>query len=425
MKTRIITVALAMSTVVAFAQKKEIRKAESAVEDGNYAEAKSFLSQAEPLLAGAKDKDKATFYVTKGKAYLGTGENIPVADLLTAADAFKEAQALGAEDAAHGISSVSVALVNSAIGDQKTENYSEASEKLIAAYQLNEADTSYLYFAASNAVNAQDYDTALKYYLQLQDLGYSGKETQYSATNKETGEVETFAKDQRDLLVKTGAYTDPQETVSESRKGEIAKNIALIYIQKGENDKAIAAMESAKAENPGDTSLLLSEADMYYKMGDMAKYKEIMEEVVKADPNNAVLYYNLGVTTGELGDIDQSIAYYKKAVEIDPTMVNAYNNMALMTIDKRNPLVEEMNNLGMSKADNKRYAELEEEIKVIYRDALVYLEKVFELDPNRVETARTMMNIYSLLGEDEKSAEFKAVVEDLDSKRAAGTTAQE
>ena len=133
MKTRIITVALAMSTVVAFAQKKEIRKAESAVEDGNYAEAKSFLSQAEPLLAGAKDKDKATFYVTKGKAYLGTGENIPVADLLTAADAFKEAQALGAEDAAHGISSVSVALVNSAIGDQKTENYSEASEKLIAA----------------------------------------------------------------------------------------------------------------------------------------------------------------------------------------------------------------------------------------------------------------------------------------------------
>ena len=44
MKTRIITVALAMSTVVAFAQKKEIRKAENAVEDGEFVEAKNFLS---------------------------------------------------------------------------------------------------------------------------------------------------------------------------------------------------------------------------------------------------------------------------------------------------------------------------------------------------------------------------------------------
>lgn len=425
MKTRIITAALAMSTVVAFAQKKEIRKAESAVEDGNYAEAKSFLSQAEPLLSEAKDKDKATFYVTKGKAFLGTGENVPVADLMAAAEAFKAAQALGADEAAQGITSVSIALVNSAIGDQKAEKYAEASDKLIAAYKLNEADTSYLYFAASNSVNAQDYDTALKYYLQLQDLGYSGIENQYSATNKETGEVETMAKEQRDLLVKTGVYVDPKDSVTESRKGEIAKNIALIYIQKGDNEKAIAAMESAKAENPGDTSLMLSEADMYYKMGDMAKYTQIMEEVVKADPNNAVLYYNLGVTTGELGEIEKSMSYYQKAVELDPQMVNAYNNMALMTIDKRNPLVEEMNNLGMSKADNKRYAELEAEIKEIYREALVYLEKVHELEPSKVETARTMMNIYSLLGEDEKAAEFKVIVAELDAKGAAGATTQE
>ena len=425
MKTRIITAALAMSTVVAFAQKKEIKKAEGAVEDGNYTEAKNFISQAEPLLAEAKDKDKATFYVTKGKAFLGTGENIPVADLLTAADAFKQAQALGAEEAEQGITSVSIALVNSAIGDQQAEKYAEASEKLMAAYQLNVADTSYLYFAASNSVNAQDYDTALKYYLQLQDLGYSGIETQYSATNKETGEVETMGKEQRDLLVKTGVYSDPKETISESRKGEIAKNIALIYIQKGDNEKAIAAMESAKAENPGDTALMLSEADMYYKMGDIAKYKEIMEEVVKADPNNAILFYNLGVTTGELGDIEQALNYYQKAVELDPTMVNAFNNMALITIDKRNPLVEEMNNLGMSKADNKRYAELEEEIKTIYREALVYLEKVYDLEPSKVETARTMMNIYSLLGEDAKAAEFKAIVAELDAKAASGTTTQE
>lgn len=421
MKTRIITAVLAMSTVVAFAQKKEIRKAENAVEDGEYVEAKNFLTQAEPLLGEARDKDKVTFYLTKGRAFLGTGEGVPAADLLTAADALKEAQALGAEEAEQLLAQVSMALVNLAIADQQAGNYSEAAEKLITSYELNKQDTAYLYFAASNSVNAQNYDKALEYYLQLRDLGYSGIETHYTAVNNETGEVETMAKEQRDLLVKTGTYSEPKDEVTESRKGEIAKNIALIYIHKGENEKAIAAMESAKAQNPDDTSLLLSEADMYYQMGDMTKYKELVEQVLEKDPNNPVLYYNLGVTTAEMGDAEKAEEYYKKAVELDPNMINAYNNLALMTIDKRAPIVEEMNSLGMTAADNKKYAELEAEVKVIYRDALGYLEKVFELDPTRVETARTMMNIYSLLGEEERVAELKPIIAELDAKQGQAT----
>lgn len=412
---------LAMSTVVAFAQRKEIRKAEKAVEDGQYVEAKNFLNQAEPMLGEAKEKDRATFYLTKGNAYLGTGEGVSAADIMTAADAFKQAQTLGAAEAQEGISRVSMALVNLAIQDQQNEKFSEAAEKLITSYELNKQDTAYLYFAASNAVNAEDYDKALEYYNELQDMGYTGIETHYTAVNKETGEVETMSKEQRDLLVKTGTYSDPKEEVTESRKGEIAKNIALIYIHKGENEKAIAAMESAKAENPGDTSLLLSEADMYYQMGDMERYKELIVQVLEQDPNNPVLYYNLGVTTAAMGETDQAMEYYEKAIELDPEMINAYNNLALMTIDKRNPLVEEMNNLGMTAADNKRYEELQEEIKVIYGDALVYLQKVFELDPTRVETARTMMNIYSLLGNEDKAAELRTKVAELDANNPQAT----
>ena len=110
-----------MSTVVAFAQKKEIRKAENAVEDGEFVEAKNLLSQAEPLLGEARDKDKVTFYLTKGKAYYGTGEGVPAADLMTAAEAYKQAQALGAEEAQQGIAQVSMALVNLAIADQQAD----------------------------------------------------------------------------------------------------------------------------------------------------------------------------------------------------------------------------------------------------------------------------------------------------------------
>ena len=48
----------------------------------------------------------------------------------------------------------------------------------------------------------------------LQDLGFTGEETVYTAVNKETGEEERMAsKEQRDLFVKAGSYINPKEEI--------------------------------------------------------------------------------------------------------------------------------------------------------------------------------------------------------------------
>lgn len=415
MKTRILTAVLAMFTVMAFAQKKEIRKAGKAVDKGEYQEAKNYLDEAEPQLEGAKESQQADFYLYKGYALLGTGENVSQNDLMEAVEAFKKAGELNHDEANEGIAAASNALVTSAIADQQAENFSEASEKLYTSYQLNQQDTLYLYYAASNSVNARDYDTALEYYQELKELGFTGIKTEYTAINEETGEEEAMAsKEQRDLFVKTGGYTNPEDRTSESKKGEIAKNIALIYIDKGQTDEAIAAMEDAKAENPNDTSLLDAEANMYYRMGDMDKYREIMEQVVEQDPNNPTLYYNLGVSTAELGDNEKAIEYYKKALELDPEMSNARVNIAYIILSNETDIVDEMNTLGTSKADNQRYDELAEERRNVYREALPHLEKVLENDPQNVEAARTLRNIYSQLNEPEKAEEMKQKIDQIE-----------
>ena len=61
MRTRILTGVLAMFTVAAFAQKKEIRRAGKAIEDGQYKEAMAYLEEAEPQLSGADQEEKAEF----------------------------------------------------------------------------------------------------------------------------------------------------------------------------------------------------------------------------------------------------------------------------------------------------------------------------------------------------------------------------
>lgn len=408
MKTKFLTIALSLFTVVAIAQKKEIRNAGKAVDKGSYAEAKTLLDQAEANLANAKDKQKADFYLYKGQAYLGNGENVSTEDLMTAAEAYKKAQELGATDAAEGLSAVTNSLIQSAINDQNEERYSEAADKLYAGYNLNPQDTLYLYFAASNAINARDYDRALEYYENLRDLGYVGSETEFVATNKATGEEEVMNEAQRDLMVKAGEYINPEDRVSPSKSGEIAKNIALIYISQGDEDKAIAAMEDAKRANPDDADLLQAEADMYYQMGEKDKYQEIMEGIVERDPNNPTLYYNLGVSTFEMGDTDKAVEYYKKALELDPSLTDARLNIAAAILGKEALIVEEMNSLGMSKADTEKYDELAEQRKELYKEALPYLEAVMENNPENVDAMRTTMNIYYQLGENDKGDAIQA-----------------
>ncbi|WP_037321201.1 tetratricopeptide repeat protein [Salegentibacter sp. Hel_I_6] len=412
MKTNIFTVAMSLLSVAAVAQKSEIRSAGDAVEDGNYAEAKTELQTAESMLSEANDKWTERFYLYKGQAYLGSGENASLEDLETAAEAFKKAQEMGNDDdAVQGFDQVRNALVQSAINDQNTENYESASDKLRYSYELNQQDTLYLYYAAANSLNAQNYSEALEIYNELKELGFDGSGVEYVATNVETGEEEIMPKEQRELMLKTGEYENPQDRKIPSKKGEIAKNIALIYIQEGEDEKAIEAIKDAKAENPDNIALLQAEADVYYRMGNKEKYNELMQEMVEKNPNDPNIYYNLGVTAAELGDNEQAVEYYKKALEIDPEMDNARMNIVVAVLAKERDLIDEMNELGMSKEDNKRYEELENERKAVYEEAIPYLEDVIENDPENVEAIRTTINIYTQLGEEEKAAELKSKLE--------------
>ena len=74
-------------------------------------------------------------------------------------------------------------------------------------------------------------------------------------------------------------------------------------------------------------------------------------------------------------------------------------------------LIEEMNGLGTSKADDKRYDELRAERQNIYKNAIPYLTKALEIDSESINAAQTLMNIYSVLGETEK---FKVLKEKVD-----------
>ncbi|WP_304039320.1 tetratricopeptide repeat protein [Mesonia mobilis] len=411
MKTKILAVGLLLAGTAVFAQKKEIKNAEKAIDKENYSEAKSILTSVESQVAGEKDKVKEDYYMAKGNAYMGKQpQKQSVADLKIAGEAFNMAIELGNNDASESLTKVKNALVNSAIADQNAQKFTEASEKLYTSYDLNKKDTIHLYYAAASATNGKNYDTALRYYKQLADMNYSGAGLEFYAVNNSTGEKEKFNdKNQRDLYLKSGDYSNPTEEKVPSKRAEITKNIALIYIQQGETEKGLQAIDEAMQENPDDTSLMLAQADIFYQSGDKKKYSEIVEKVLEKDPNNASLYYNLGVTAMQMDAPEKAIKYYKNAIEIDPKMASAYVNLGSSILMKEQSIIDEMNGLGMSKADNKKYDELQKERTSLYEKAVPYLEKAVELDANNAQAIQTLVNIHSQLGNEDKVAKYKAM----------------
>ncbi len=282
---------------------------------------------------------------------------------------------------------------------------------------VTKKDTSDLYFAAGNAVNGQDYDTAIKYYQMLLDLGYTGATNEFVATNKATGQVEAFETENiRNIAVKSGEFIKPESRVTESRKGEILRNMTLIYIERGDTEKAKALIKTARAENPDDVFLMRADADMSYKMGDNARYNELMEKIVASDPENPELYFNLGISNDQLGNQEKALEYYNKALELRPDYEAALINLAALKLSGEDKIVEEMNSLGNSAADNKKYDELKKQREQSYKDALPYLEKARAINPSNQNVLKYLMNIYSQIGEDAKYKETKAKLEALEAQ---------
>ncbi|WP_026449926.1 tetratricopeptide repeat protein [Aequorivita capsosiphonis] len=418
MKKRILITGLAFVSAISFGQKKEIRKAEKSIKSNSYNEALDYLNEAEPMIGSVDNSMKAQYFGLKGEALLGSAGS-DFAKLKGAASAFAEAISLDPkmqEQLAPQLKNLRAALINGAVADQKAERYELATEKLYTSYTVSK-DNSDLYFAAANAVTGKDYDAALKYYQMLLDAGYTGETEEFVATNKETGEVESFdSENLRNIAVKAGQYIKPETSVSESRKGEILRNMTLIYIEKDDDEKAVSLMKEARAENPNDVYLMRADADMSYKMGDVARYNKLMSEIVASDPENPEIYFNLGVGSADIGDKEKAIEYYKKALELRPDYNGALINLAVLKLSGENELVEKMNSLGSSAADNKKYDALKQERKDLYMETIPYLEKAHKLDPNNVEVIRTLMNMYGQVGDDSKFKELKAKLEALETK---------
>lgn len=424
MKKQILILSMLFMTLTVFSQKEALKSAEKALKSNDFTTAISVLQGAEGTIAGADQKTAAKFYYLKAKALYQNGAE--TLDVEKTSDAFwklinyeKETKKVKYSNEIEGlinelinkIGSDATNAYNTAVQTKDQNDYRASAMSYNQLYLLNPLDTVSLDNAALLYYFAKDHAKSLEVYKELLDLNYTGIATIFKANNKDDGKEVVYGDKKRmDLDVKLGIVENPRSEVKESRREIIFKNLAQNYIALDDIETGLEYISKGRQEFPKSYALLIDEANVYYKLGDNDKFKQKLEEAINMNPTEPTLHYNVGVMNMEQENIDEAIKCFEKAIELKPDYADAYNNIGAAIIEKADPIIEEMNK---SLTDFDKYDKLQAEQFEIYKKAIPYYEKAYDLNKSNISVVQTLMSLYENLEMTDKYEELKAVFESL------------
>ena len=227
-------------------------------------------------------------------------------------------------------------------------NYAEAAPMFKKAYDIAKSLGSpdandMLNLAATSALRAEDYTTALAYFTELKDAGV----------------------DNVDLY----------------------RHLAACYNGLGDSEQAMAMINTGLEKNPGDANLILEKVNAYLKEGKGAEAIEDLNKLHELDPENAQLLFVLGTiygdeNNGEVFDAEKAVYYYEEAIKINPNYYDAIYNLGALYITMSNKLKAQANEItGFSKAELEQYNKLVGEAEELLRTGLPYVKQAYEAQP--------------------------------------------
>lgn len=231
-----------------------------------------------------------------------------------------------------------------------------------------------------------------------------------------------------ELEMAKGNTTAARASFEKARAADPSELMALIWLtrldwREKRHDAAVMRVERALAERPKDTEILLLMAEAYNAAGQTAKVERPLRDVIQLDPSSSQAYGMLAVFYQQQGRVDESlreldtalaqypralpalllkgvllqmtsrgpesIASYRKALEVNGGAVVALNNLAWYYAEKGENLDEALTMARTAKAQNPKSVDFTDTLgwvlykKGLYDLAIDSFREALALSPNR------------------------------------------
>jgi tetratricopeptide (TPR) repeat protein len=113
------------------------------------------------------------------------------------------------------------------------------------------------------------------------------------------------------------------------RSGRLLSLLGRVYFLDKNYLNAAIAWKKSEAIAPLDPSAKFSLAMVYVEMGHPAWAEPLLQSLAKEDAKQALYPYWLGRLDYQAQHYDAAIAYFQKAISLDPGMARAYDNLGL------------------------------------------------------------------------------------------------
>lgn len=370
---RILLILLIMPFVV-LAQKPikpSIPKAERALRNGEYAEAKDII---DATVSNEKFAKNAKAWYLKGLIYaaIDTTKNEAAKSLVAepfpiAKESFEKAYALDPDNGSFINGPEGFPMLTDQVNAYLAQSY---FEKGIKAYQ-----------------DDKDYKEAFK---QVERTLY-------------------FVPNDTSILMNAGIFFAPSADEHEKSIQYLNKYLEqggtstdaytmLFSVYRDElkdNDKALEVVKKAMKAHPKNSEFPKYELDMYVRMGKLVDAKEAMEKQAASDPTDAETRYFLGVINQRLDDNATARKWYDEAVKIDPQYFEPRLAIAELVHLDAKKVKQEMNQLGITAEDKKKRFELDKTLVENLKKALPYWEAAEKISPDDEKVLDNLYSIYS------------------------------
>ena len=357
----------------------KIEKAKIYLDKGEIAEAKTIIDAA---ITHEKTKDKVKTWYYRGLIYeaIYNSEDQAVSSLSD--DAFMQA-----------------ATAYLKVKEMENENgtyYIFSDQRILSLY-------SDAFNAAAQAYQNEDYEGAIKYF-DMVKVVFPTDTSAYQYSGYAAQQLDNI-----DLAMENFEY------LAENNMADVNVHRNIIYIDRAILNDTTAALEAAtraRLQYPDDHELKQDEITLLIMANQVDAAKEKLFTAIEEDPDNYVLYYELGYIFDADGEADTASEWYQKCLDRNPEYFEALYNLGVNLYNKGAEVLKEAQNMDLDtyKKEGKAVeAKATEEFKV----ALPYFVKAHEVNPEDISTLQTLQTLYALMKDYDKVNETKEKLDAL------------
>lgn len=153
-------------------------------------------------------------------------------------------------------------------------------------------------------------------------------------------------------------------------------------------------LEKGMSQHPTDPRIIESLSEAYVLLGeDPDQIMSVVRQAVENDPTNADMWSALGVLYVSQEKYDDAIDAFKHMVELMPDSYISNNNLGIVYIKKAEEILDQANQqLGIQASEEEYEAEQAKGL-AMFAQAVPYLEKAYQIDPNNIGTVELLKSV--------------------------------